>query len=161
MENTIKTYLLNQAENGILSIEDLATFGVPNVAPQGLISNHDTLEFFSTHEREIKDTVRDYLENLGHESANPFTDIQAYDLLRNNVVQFSDMDTVLDLMRESALKDLELDYTEQELADMGEDEYDDLLTDYMNDIDPLPTDQDKIYFVWLAVEIVASEIIGE
>lgn len=158
MENTIKTYLLNQAEKGILSIEDLATFGVPNVAPQGLISNHDTLEFFNTHEQEIKDTVIEYLENLGHETVNPFTDIQSYDLLRNNVVQFSDMDTVLDLMRESALKDLELDYTEQELSDMDEDEFDDLLTDYMNDIEPLPTDQDKIYFVWLAVELVASEI---
>lgn len=161
MENTIKNYLLSQGNKGILSIEDLATFGVPNVAPQGLISNYDTLEFFNTHEREIKDTVRDYLENLGHESANPFTDIQAYDLLRNDVVKFSDMDTVLDLMRESALKDLKLDYTEQELTDMGEDECDDLLTDYMNDIDPLPTDQDKIYFVWLAVELVASEIVGE
>ena len=44
---------------------------------------------------------------------------------------------------------------------MDEDDKEELVFDYMDDVEVLPTKQDKINFVCLAVELVAQDIIED
>ena len=162
MNNSIKNVLETMENKGTLHIGDLAEFGLMNVAPNGMIYNNELINFYDNHYNAINETVLKFIDDISNEELPSIETVQAMGILNQyTLLDFTDEEEFLNLALEQANKEIREDYTEQELEEMGEDELDSLEMDYMGDIDPLPTKQDKINFVTLAVELVAQEIIDE
>ena len=158
MTNTIKEFLQGQEES---TVKDVATYGVESGAIGELIYTKDVVNFFNRYEDDIEAVILDFVEGL---SGDTFYDLINTELLESlneyTNLEFTTGDEMIELLSEKAFEQAEVDNAE-EWDDMDEYEIEELVFDYMETLEVLPTDQDKINFVCLAVEIVAQNIIEE
>lgn len=158
MTNTIKEFLQGQEES---TVKDLAEYGVMNVGHKELMYNEDILNFFNRYEDDIEAVILDHVEGLSGDTFYDLTNTELLESLNEYTnLEFTTIDEMLELLSEKAFKQAEVDNAE-EWDDMDEYEIEELVFDYMETLEVLPTDQDKINFVCLAVEIVAQNIIEE
>lgn len=159
--NTIKNFLETREEQGTLHIGDLAEFGLMNVAHGELMYNEDIINFFDNYYTDIENTVIDYAEDLTHGTFYDIANIEIMELFNDELnTEFTSQDEMLEMLQEKAIEQAQDDNAE-DWDYMDEDEQEELIFDYMDDVEVLPTDQDKINFVCLAVELVAQNIIEE
>ena len=157
--NTIKNFLETREAQGTLHIGDLAEYGVMNVGHNELIYNEDILNFFNRYEDDIEAVILEYVEDLTHDTFYDIINVELMELLNSEInTSFTEYEDMLDLMQDEATQ---LAETHVDWYDMDEEEQEELIFDCMNDVEVLPTDQDKIKFVCLAVELVAQNIIEE
>ena len=156
MTNTIKEFLQGQEQS---TIEDVATYGVQSGAIGELIYTSDVVDFFNRYEDDIEAVILEYVEDLTHDTFYDIINVELMELLNSEInTSFTEYEDMLDLMQDEATQ---LAETHEDWYDMDEEEQEELIFDCMNDVEVLPTDQDKINFVCLAVELVAQNIIEE
>lgn len=161
MVNSIYSYLVTEEAQGVIHIEDIVAYGVEEVAPGGLIHNEDIVDFFDKNLEDIEAVIFEFVEDLANETFYDIVNIELMELLNDYTnLEFTTNDEMLELISEEAFKRAEVDYAE-EWDDMDEYEVEELIFDYMEHLEVLPTEQDKLNFVWLAVELVAQDIIEE
>lgn len=161
MTNTIKEFLETKEAEGTMHIGDLAEFGVMNVAHKDLMYDEDILNFFDDYEDDIEAVILDHVEGLTGDKFYNLTNMELMETLNEYTnLEFTTIDEMLELLHEEAFKQAEVDNAE-EWDDMDEEEQEDIIMDYMDDVEVLPTKQDKINFVCLAVELVAQDIIED
>lgn len=159
--NTIKNFLETREDQGTMHIGDLAEYGVMNLGHRELMYNEDIINFFDNYYTDIENTIIDYVESVSGGEYYDLTNMELMsDLNSYTNVEFTTEDEMLDMLHEKAFKQAELDNA-AEWDDMDEEEQEELIFDYMDDVEVLPTDQDKINFVCLAVELVAQNIIED
>lgn len=159
--NTIREFLETREAQGTLHIGDLAEYGVMNVGHNELMYNEDILNFFDQYEDDIEAVITDYVEGITGDTFYDLTDMDLLEELNDYTnLEFTTTDEMLELLHEEAFKQAEEDNAE-EWDDMDEDDKEELVFDYMEDLEVLPTKQDKINFVCLAVEIVAQDMVVE
>ena len=158
MTNTIKEFLQGQEQS---TVKDVAEYGLESGAIGELIYTKDVVNFFDQYEDDIEAVILDFVEGL---SGDTFYDLINTELLEElneyTNLEFTTGDEMIELLSEKAFEQAEVDNAE-EWDDMDEYEIEELVFDYMETLEVLPTDQDKINFVCLAVEIVAQNIIEE
>lgn len=160
MTNTIKEFLQNEEES---TVKDVAEYGLESGAIGELIYTEDIVAFFDRYEDDIEAVITDYVEGITGDTFYDLTDMDLLESLNkytNTNTSFTTTDEMLELLHEEAFKQAEKDNAE-EWEDMDEEEIEELVFDYMETLDVLPTKQDKINFVCLAVEIVAQDIIED
>ena len=158
MTNTIKEFLQGQETS---TVKDVATYGVESGAIGELIYTKDVVDFFNRYEQDIEEVITDYLEGLSGDTFYDLTNTELLESLNEYTnLEFTTRDEMIELLSEKAFEQAEVDNAE-EWDDMDEYEIEELVFDYMETLDVLPTKQDKINFVCLAVEIVAQNIIEE
>ena len=156
--NTIREFLETKEAEGTMHIGDLAEFGVMNVGHRELMYNEDILNFFDRYEDDIEAVITDYVEGITGDTFYDLTDMDLLEELNDYTnLEFTTIDEMLELLHEEAFKQAEEDNAE-EWDDMDEEEQEELIMDYMDDVDVLPTEQDKLNFVALSVEIVAQQM---
>lgn len=159
--NTIKNFLETREAQGTMHIGDLAEYGVMNVGHRELMYNEDILNFFNRYEDDIEAVILDHVEGLTGDKFYDLTNTELLEELNDYTnLEFTTGDEMLELLSEKAFEQAEIDNAE-EWDDMDEYEIEELVFDYMETLEVLPTDQDKINFVCLAVELVAQNIIEE
>ena len=159
--NTIREFLETREAQGTLHIGDLAEFGVMNVAHKDLMYDEDIINFFDQYEDDIEAVILDFVEGLTGDTFYDLTDMELLEELKEYTnLDFTTTDEMLDLLHEKAYSQAMEDNAE-EWDDMDEDDKEELVFDYMEDLEVLPTKQDKINFVCLAVELVAQDIIED
>ena len=160
MTNTIREFLQGQEES---TVRDVAAYGIESGVIGELIYTKDILNFFDDYEDDIEAVVTNFAESM---TGNTFYDITDMDLLEslnkytNTNTSFTTTDEMLELLHEEAFKQAEKDNAE-EWEYMDEEEIEELVFDYMDDVEVLPTKQDKINFVCLSVELVAQDMVVE
>lgn len=153
--NTIKEFLQGQEAS---TVEDVAEHGINSGAIGELIYTKDILNFFDQYEDDIEAVILDHVEGLTGDKFYDLTNMELLELLNEYTnADFTTGDEMLELLSEEAFKQAEEDNAE-EWDDMDEEEQEELIMDYMDDVDVLPTKQDKLNFVALAVEIVAQQM---
>ena len=153
--NTIKQFLQGQEES---TVRDVANYGVETGAIGELIYTKDILNFFDQYEDDIEAVILDYVEGVTGETFYDLTNTELLELLNEYTnLEFTTGDEMLDLLHEEAFKQAEEDNA-AEWDNMDEDEIEELVFDYMEDLEVLPTKQDKLNFVALAVELVAQDM---
>ena len=159
--NTIREFLETREAQGTLHIGDLAEYGVMNVGHNELIYNEDILNFFNRYEDDIEAVILNFIEEITGDTFYDLTNMELLESLNEyTTLDFTTIDEMIELISEKAFKQAEVDNAE-EWDDMDEYEIEELVFDYMETLEVLPTDQDKINFVCLAVELVAQIIIEE
>ena len=159
--NTIREFLETKEAEGTMHIGDLAEFGVMNVGHRELMYNEDILNFFDDYEDDIEAVITDYVEGITGDTFYDLTDMDLLEELNDYTnLEFTTIDEMLELLHEEAFKQAEEDNAE-EWDDMDEEEQEELIMDYMEDLEVLPTKQDKINFVCLSVELVAQDMVVE
>lgn len=154
--NTIKQFLQGQEES---TIEDVAAYGIESGVIGELIYTQDILNFFDQYEDDIEAVVIEYAEELTHDQFHDLANIELMELFNSELnISFTIEDDMLEMLHEKAFKQAEEDNA-AEWDDMDEDEIEELVFDYMEDLEVLPTKQDKINFVCLAVELVAQDMV--
>ena len=158
MTNTIKEFLQGQETS---TVKDVATYGVESGAIGELIYTKDVVNFFDQYEDDIEAVILDFVEGLSGDTFYDLTNTELLESLNEYTnLEFTTGDEMIELLSEKAFEQAEVDNAE-EWDDMDEYEIEELVFDYMETLEVLPTDQDKINFVCLAVEIVAQNIIEE
>ena len=159
--DTIREFLETKEAEGTMHIGDLAEFGVMNVGHRELMYNEDILNFFDRYEDDIEAVITDYVEGITGDTFYDLTDMDLLEELNDYTnLEFTTIDEMLEMLHEKAEQEAIADNAE-EWEDMDEDDREELVFDYMDDLEVLPTKQDKINFVCLAVELVAQDIINE
>lgn len=159
MVNSIYSYLVTEEAQGFLNVGDLAKHGVASAAPRGLTYNVDIVDFFNKNIEDIEAVIFYYVEDILQETFYDIINIELMELLNEYAnTSFTEEDEMLDLMREEATQ---LAETHEYWYDLDEEGQEELIRDCMEDTDVLPTTMDKVQFVWLAVELVAQDIIEE
>lgn len=159
--NTIKNFLETKEAQGTMHIGDLAEFGLMNVAHGELMYNEDILNFFDQYEDDIEAVIINFIESMTGETFYDLTNMELLEELNEYTnTEFTTEDEMLELLHEKAAQEAIAD-NEDDWNNMDEDEQEELIFDYMDDVEVLPTKQDKINFVCLAVELVAQNIIDE
>ena len=159
--NTIREFLETKEAEGTMHIGDLAEFGVMNVGHRELMYDEDIINFFDRYEDDIENVVINYAGSVTDDTFYDLTNMDLLETLNENTnVHFTATDEMLDLLHEKAYSQAMEDNAE-EWEDMDEDDKEELVFDYMEDLEVLPTKQDKINFVCLAVELVAQDIIED
>lgn len=154
--NTIKQFLQGQEES---TIEDVAAYGIESGVIGELIYTQDILNFFDQYEDDIEAVVIEYAEELTHDQFHDLANIELMELFNSELnISFTIEDDMLEMLHEKAFKQAEEDNAAG-WDDMDEDEIEELVFDYMEDLEVLPTKQDKINFVCLAVELVAQDMV--
>lgn len=158
MTNTIKEFLQNEEES---TVKDVAEYGLESGAIGELIYTEDIVAFFDRYEDDIEAVILDHVEGLTGDKFYNLTNMELMETLNEYTnLEFTTIDEMLELLHEEAFKQAEVDNAE-EWEDMDEEEQEDIIMDYMDDVEVLPTKQDKINFVCLAVELVAQDIIED
>lgn len=153
--NTIREFLENKEES---TIEDVANYGIESGAIGELIYTQDVVNFFDRYEDDIEAVILDHVEDTVGDKFYDLANMELLETLNDYFnVDFTTTDEMLEMLHEEAFKQAEEDNA-AEWDDMDEDEIEELVVDYMNDVDVLPTKQDKLNFVALAVEIVAQNM---
>lgn len=153
--NTIKQFLQGQEES---TVRDVAAYGIESGVIGELIYTKDILNFFDQYEDDIEAVILDYVECVTGETFYDLTNMELLDELNRYFnVDFTSTDEMLELLHEKAFKQAEEDNA-AEWDNMDEDEIEELVFDYMEDLEVLPTKQDKLNFVALAVELVAQDM---
>lgn len=157
--NTIREFLETREEQGTMHIGDLAEYGVMNVGHKELMYDEDILNFFKQYEDDIEAVILEYVEGVTGETFYDLTNMELLDELNRYFnVDFTSTDEMLELLHEEAFKQAEEDNA-AEWDDLDEEEIEELVFEYMDDIEVLPTKQDKINFVCLAIELVAQKMV--
>ena len=160
MTNTIKEFLQNEEES---TVKDVAEYGLESGAIGELIYTEDIVAFFDDYEDDIEAVITDYVEGITGDTFYDLTDMELLESLNeytNTNTSFTTTDEMLDLLHEKAYSQAMEDNAE-EWEDMDEDDKEELVFDYMEDLEVLPTKQDKINFVCLSVELVAQDMVVE
>ena len=158
MTNTIKEFLQNEEES---TVKDVAEYGLESGAIGELIYTEDIVAFFDRYEDDIEAVILDHVEGLTGDKFYNLTNMELMETLNEYTnLEFTTTDEMLELLHEEAFKQAEVDNAE-EWEDMDEEEIEELVFDYMDDVEVLPTKQDKINFVCLAVELVAQDMVVE
>ena len=160
MTNTIKEFLQNEEES---TVRDVAEYGLESGAIGELIYTEDIVAFFDDYEDDIEAVITDYVEGITGDTFYDLTDMELLESLNeytNTNTSFTTTDEMLDLLHEKAYSQAMEDNAE-EWEDMDEDDKEELVFDYMEDLEVLPTKQDKINFVCLSVELVAQDMVVE
>ena len=160
MTNTIKEFLQNEEES---TVRDVAEYGLESGAIGELIYTEDIVAFFDRYEDDIEAVITDYVEGLTGDKFYNLTNMELMESLNeytNTNTSFTTTDEMLDLLHEKAYSQAMEDNAE-EWEDMDEDDKEELVFDYMEDLEVLPTKQDKINFVCLSVELVAQDMVVE
>ena len=159
MVNSIYSYLVTEEAQGFMNIGDLAKHGVASAAPRGLTYNVDIVDFFNKNLEDIEAVIFYYVEDILQETFYDIINVELMELLNEYAnTSFTEEDEMTDLMRDEATQ---LAETHEDWYDLDEEEQEELIWDCMEDTDVIPTTMDKVQFVWLAVELVAQEIIEE
>lgn len=158
MTNTIKEFLEGKE---LYEVRDLAEHGLMSGVIGELISNYDIVKFFDNYEQDIENEMMELAEmNLGIQTFDPLTDYELIEELRSDMLGFDNEEEKTDVIMSEARSQVEEDYSEEiENGEIDEDEVDDLAMDYMADIEPKISDNDKIQWVKLATEYVAQKMI--
>ena len=159
---TIENYIKNNMDS--TEVEHLADYGLDHVAPNGLISYHERTEFFDKYYNDIQAEMIDLAEGVWGIAVygDPFNSYAFIETLRDNAVSGSNFDTIDDKESQlylQGLKQIKADYPDWE--SMDKDELQDLAMDYMADVEPEPSKNDKSEWVALVFEIVAQRLINE
>ncbi|WFG33917.1 terminal repeat-encoded protein [Staphylococcus phage vB_SauM_JDYN] len=145
-------------EQGTSTVKDVATHGVQSGAIGELIYTADVVDFFNRYYSEIEAVILEYAEELTH---GQFYDLANSELMEElneyTNLEFTTNDEMLELISEEAFKQAEEDNAE-EWDNMDVHEIEEIVFDYMETLEVLPTEQDKVQFVYLAVEIVAQQM---
>lgn len=153
--NTIKQFLQGQEAS---TVEDVATYGIESGVIGELIYTQDILNFFDRYEDDIEAVITNFVASI---TGDIFYDLTNMELLENlneyTNTEFTREDEMLEMLHEKAFKQAKEDNA-AEWDDMDEDEIEELVFDYMEDLEVLPTKQDKLNFVALAVEIAAQDM---
>ena len=158
MTNTIKEFLQNEEES---TAKDVAEYGLESGAIGELIYTEDIVAFFDEYEDDIEAVILDHVEGLTGDKFYNLTNMELMETLNEYTnLEFTTIDEMLELLHEEAFKQAMEDNAE-EWEDMDEEEQEDIIMDYMDDVEVLPTKQDKINFVCLAVELVAQDMVVE
>ena len=158
MTNTIKGFLQTEEAS---TVKDVAEYGLESGAIGELIYTEDIVAFFDRYEDDIEAVILDHVEGLSGDTFYDLTNTELLESLNEYTnLEFTTGDEMIELLSEKAFEQAEVDNAE-EWDDMDEYEIEELVFDYMETLEVLPTDQDKINFVCLAVEIVAQNIIEE
>ena len=158
MTNTIKEFLQNEEES---TVKDVAEYGLESGAIGELIYTEDIVAFFDEYEDDIEAVILDFVEGLTGDKFYNLTNMELMETLNEYTnLEFTTIDEMLELLHEEAFKQAMEDNAE-EWEDMDEEEQEDIIMDYMDDVEVLPTKQDKINFVCLAVELVAQDMVVE
>ena len=158
MTNTIKEFLQNEEEG---TVKDVAEYGLESGAIGELIYTEDIVAFFDRYEDDIEAVILDHVEGLTGDKFYNLTNMELMETLNEYTnLEFTTIDEMLELLHEEAFKQAMEDNAE-EWEDMDEEEQEDIIMDYMDDVEVLPTKQDKINFVCLAVELVAQDMVVE
>ena len=158
MTITIKEFLQNEEES---TVKDVAEYGLESGAIGELIYTKDIVAFFDRYEDDIENVITEYVEGLSGDTFYDLTNTELLESLNEYTnLEFTTGDEMIELLSDKAFEQAEVDNAE-EWDDMDEYEIEELVFDYMETLEVLPTDQDKINFVCLAVEIVAQNIIEE
>ena len=156
--NTIREFLQGQEES---TVRDVAEYGLESGAIGELIYTEDIIAFFDRYEDDIEAVITDYVEGITGDTFYDLTDMDLLEELNDYTnLEFTTTDEMLELLHEEAFKQAEKDNAE-EWDDMDEEEQEELIMDYMDDVDVLPTEQDKLNFVCLSVELVAQDMVVE
>lgn len=152
--NRIQEFLNEYEES---TVKDVAEYGIESGSIGSLIYTNDIVNFFNRYYNDIEAVVTDYLEGV--------TGAQYFDLLNCELmrdlenylnVAFEEEDTYLNIMLDKAEQLAEEDNEDwNELTGVEQEE---LIIDYMEDVVIDIQDNDKVQFVYLAVEIVAQDM---
>lgn len=153
--NIIREFLNGQEES---TVKDVAAYGIESGVIGELIYTQDILNFFDRYEDDIEAVITDYIEGVTGDTFYDLTDTELMETLNEySILGFTTTDEMFELLHEEAFKQAEEDNA-AEWDDMDEDEIEELVFDYMEDLEVLPTKQDKLNFVALAVELVAQDM---
>ena len=158
--NTIREFLQGQEES---TVRDVAAYGIESGVIGELIYTKDILNFFDDYEDDIEAVVTNFIEEMTGYKFYDLTNMELLESLNeytNTNTSFTTTDEMLDLLHEKAYSQAMEDNAE-EWEDMDEDDKEELVFDYMEDLEVLPTKQDKINFVCLSVELVAQDMVVE
>ncbi|XWX31982.1 hypothetical protein BIPXVNHO_CDS0101 [Staphylococcus phage PG-2021_27] len=160
MTNTIKEFLEGKES---YTVEDLANHGLMSGVIGELISNYDIVKFFDNYEQDIENEMMELADmDLGIETYDPLTDYELIEELRSDMLDFDSEEEKTEVIMELAGEQVREDYHDEiENEEMTEDEVDELVMDYMADIEPKISDNDKIQWVKLATEYVAQKMVLE
>lgn len=153
--NRLQEFLQGQEQS---TIEDIAKHGIESGAIGDLIYTKDIINFFDKYYSEIEAVILEYAEDLTHGQFYDLIDTELMELLNSELnTSFTTGDEMLDMLLEEA-RNLAMEDLGTEWDDMDEDEQEELVFDYMDFVEVLPTEQDKVQFVALAIELVAQDM---
>ncbi|AVP40370.1 hypothetical protein HOS99_gp129 [Staphylococcus phage phiSA_BS1] len=153
--NKLQEFLQGQEQS---TIEDVAKYGIESGAIGSLIYTTDIVKFFDRYYNDIEAVILEYAEDLTHGQFYDLTNTELMELFNSELnTSFTTGDDMLDMLLEEA-RNLAMKDLAEEWDDMDEDEQEELVFDYMDFVEVLPTKQDKVQFVALAVELVAQDM---
>lgn len=153
--NRLQEFLQGQDESIVYQV---ANYGTNSGAIGELIYTQDILSFFKRYEDDIEAVILNYVEGVTGDTFYDLTDTELLEELNEYTnLEFTTNDEMLELLSEEAFKKAEEDNAE-EWNDMDVLEIEDIVFDYMETLEVLPTEQDKLNFVALSVEIVAQQM---
>ena len=152
--NRIQEFLNEYEES---TVKDVAEYGIESGSIGSLIYTNDIVNFFNRYYNDIEAVVTEYLEGI---TGVQYYDLLNYELMRDlenySNVAFEEEDTYLNIMLDKAEQLAEEDNEDwNELTGVEQEE---LIIDYMEDVVIDIQDNDKVQFVYLAVEIVAQDM---
>ena len=153
--NTIQEFLQTEEAS---TVKDVAEHGIESGAIGELIYTKDILNFFDQYEDDIEAVILDQVEGLTGDTFYDLTNTELLETLNDYTnLEFTTGDEMLGMLlkeaHNQAMEDLAAEW-----YDMDEEEQEELVFDYMDDVEVLPTKQDKLNFVALSVEIVAQQM---
>ena len=154
--NRIQEFLQGYEES---TIEDIAAHGIECGAIGELIYTQDILNFFNRYYSDIEAVITDHIEGLTGDTFYDLTNTELMEELNEYTnLEFTTGDEMLEILLEEAQNQAMEDLA-AEWYDMDEEEQEELVFDYMDFVEVLPTEQDKLNFVALAVELVAGDMV--
>lgn len=158
--NTIKEFLQGQDES---TVKDIAEHGINSGAIGELIYTEDIVAFFDRYYNDIEDVVVEYAEELTHGQFYDLANMELMELFNSELnTSFSTIDEMLEILQDKAYNKAMEDNSD-EWEDMDEEEQEEqeeLILEYMEDLDLLDEmEENKVQFVYLAVELVAQDML--
>lgn len=154
--NTIKEFLQGQDES---TVKDVAEYGIECGGIGELIYTEDVVNFFNSYYSEIEAVITEYAEELTHGKFHDLANMELMELFNSELnTSFSTIDEMLEILQDKAYNKA-MEDNSNEWDDMDEEEQEELILEYMEDLDLLDEmEENKVQFVYLAVEIVAQNM---
>ena len=154
--NTIREFLNGQEES---TVKDIAAYGIESGAIGELIYTEDIVAFFDRYYNDIEEVVVEYAEELTHGQFYDLANMELMELLNSELnTSFSTIDEMLEILQDKAYNKA-MEDNSNEWEDMDEEEQEELILEYMEDLDLLDEmEENKVQFVYLAVELVAQDM---
>lgn len=157
--NTIKQFLQGQEQS---TVKDVAEYGLESGSIGELIYTEDIVAFFDRYYNDIEEVVVEYAEELTHGQFYDLANMELMELFNSELnTSFSTIDEMLEVLQDKAYNKAMEDNAD-EWDDMDEEEQEELVFDYMEDLELLDEmEENKVQFVYLAVELVAQDMVEE